>query len=188
MRTGMHGVQDIEGAAAPQDVEGAAAPQDVEGATSAQDVKTQDSRNKVNLALGGRLRALRQELGMSLSDVEQSSDGVLNAVVMGSYERGDRTVSVVRLDELATFYGVLPEDLVADLQQPVSIAARLAAALRAVPLETQVSDWHEPDSGARGVHVRMTSSAAVALLAHLEAAQLEAHHELSTADDGTDEQ
>jgi transcriptional regulator with XRE-family HTH domain len=179
----MHGVQDIEGAAAPQE-----------------DIKGQDARNKVNLALGGRLRALRQELGLSLNDVEQSSEGALNAVVMGSYERGDRTVSVVRLDELATFYGVLPEDLVADLQQPVSIAARLAAALRAMPLEAQVSEWHEPDSGARGVQVRLSSSTAVALLAHLEAAHLEAAHleaaqadaasmadpELSTDDDGAD--
>jgi transcriptional regulator with XRE-family HTH domain len=160
------------------------------GVPDIKSIKTQDSRNKVNLALGGRLRALRQELGLSLSDVEQSSDGALNAVVMGSYERGDRTVSVVRLDELATFYGVLPEDLVADLRQPVSIAARVAAALRAMPLEAQVSDWHEPESGARGVHLRMTSSSAVALLAHLEAAQLEAAlratHELSAADDGTD--
>jgi transcriptional regulator with XRE-family HTH domain len=164
--------------------------QDIEGATAPQDSKTQDSRNKVNLALGGRLRALRQELGLSLNDVEQSSGGALNAVIMGSYERGDRTVSVVRLDELATFYGVLPEDLVADLQQPVSIAARLAAALRAMPLEAQVSDWHEPDSGARGVHVRLTSSTAVALLAHLEAARMHAAGgadlELSTTHDGTD--
>lgn len=57
-------------------------------------------------ALGNRLRAIRQQQGLSLQKVEQKSQGRWKAVVIGSYERGDRAVTVARLAELAEFYGV----------------------------------------------------------------------------------
>jgi transcriptional regulator with XRE-family HTH domain len=57
-------------------------------------------------ALGGRLRAVRSQQRLSLHGVERKSDGKWKAVVVGSYERGDRAVSVSRLAELAEFYGV----------------------------------------------------------------------------------
>lgn len=61
-------------------------------------------------ALGARLRAIRQQQGLSLQGVEQKSQGRWKAVVVGSYERGDRSVTVAKLAELAEFYGVpLPE-------------------------------------------------------------------------------
>jgi transcriptional regulator with XRE-family HTH domain len=65
--------------------------------------------------LGRRLRAIRQQKGMSLHDVEEASRGQWKAAVVGAYERGDRNVTVTRLAELASFYGVpvtemLPED------------------------------------------------------------------------------
>ncbi|MEI9907898.1 MAG: helix-turn-helix domain-containing protein [Actinomycetota bacterium] len=53
-----------------------------------------------------RLRTLRKERGWSLSDVEKRSAGRITAVTLGSYERGDRTLSVKRSLELATFFGV----------------------------------------------------------------------------------
>jgi transcriptional regulator with XRE-family HTH domain len=56
--------------------------------------------------LGIRLRAIRTQQGMSLQAVERKSDGKWKAVVVGSYERGDRSVSVSRLAELSDFYGV----------------------------------------------------------------------------------
>src|SRR5262249_60241187 len=43
---------------------------------------------------------------LSLHGVERKSGGRWKAVVVGSYERGDRAVSVQRLAELAEFYGV----------------------------------------------------------------------------------
>lgn len=58
------------------------------------------------LALGARLRAIRVQQGLSLHAVERKSDGRWKAVVVGSYERGSRSVSVQRLAELAEFYGV----------------------------------------------------------------------------------
>ena len=67
-------------------------------------------------ALGARLRAVRMQQHLSLHGVEKKSGGRWKAVVVGSYERGDRTVSVQRLAELAEFYGVgvselLPREL-----------------------------------------------------------------------------
>ncbi len=57
-------------------------------------------------ALGARLRAIRAQQGLSLHGVEEKSHGRWKAVVVGSYERGDRAVTVQRLAELAEFYGV----------------------------------------------------------------------------------
>lgn len=57
-------------------------------------------------ALGARLRAIRAQQGLSLHGVEERSDGRWKAVVVGSYERGDRAISVQKLAELAEFYTV----------------------------------------------------------------------------------
>src|SRR4029079_4233653 len=57
-------------------------------------------------ALGTRLRAIRTQQGLSLHGVEEKSQGRWKAVVVGSYERGDRAVTVQKLAELADFYGV----------------------------------------------------------------------------------
>jgi transcriptional regulator with XRE-family HTH domain len=62
-------------------------------------------------ALGGRLRAIRQQQGLSLHGVEQKSQGRWKAVVVGSYERGDRAVTVQKLSELAEFYSVPVHEL-----------------------------------------------------------------------------
>jgi transcriptional regulator with XRE-family HTH domain len=62
-------------------------------------------------ALGTRLRAIRMQQHLSLHGVERKSGGKWKAVVVGSYERGDRAVSVQRLADLADFYGVPVSDL-----------------------------------------------------------------------------
>ena len=96
-------------------------------------------------ALGGRLRAIRTQQGLSLHGVEEKSRGRWKAVVVGSYERGDRAVTVQRLAELADFYGVpvselLPETpsnaasepaprLVIDLEKLSSVPAQDAGPL-----------------------------------------------------------
>lgn len=57
-------------------------------------------------ALGERLRSIRTQQGLTLQQVEERSAGTWKAVVIGSYERGDRAVSVSKLAQLAQFYGV----------------------------------------------------------------------------------
>jgi transcriptional regulator with XRE-family HTH domain len=61
--------------------------------------------------LGGRLRAIRQQQGLTLQQVEESSRGRWKAVVVGSYERGDRAVSVAKLAEISDFYNVPVSEL-----------------------------------------------------------------------------
>lgn len=56
--------------------------------------------------LGAKLRRVRLSQGLTLADVEERSGGEWKAVVVGSYERGDRAVTVARLSSLAEFYGV----------------------------------------------------------------------------------
>ena len=65
-------------------------------------------------ALGARLRAIRAQQGLSLHGVEEKSEGRWKAVVVGSYERVDRAVTVQRLAELADFYGVPVAELLPD--------------------------------------------------------------------------
>ncbi|MEX2619355.1 MAG: transcriptional regulator [Egibacteraceae bacterium] len=61
--------------------------------------------------LGDRLRAIRQQQGLTLQQVEEVSGGRWKAVVVGSYERGDRAVSVPKLAELSEFYNVPVSEL-----------------------------------------------------------------------------
>ena len=77
--------------------------------------------------LGARLRAIRTQQGLSLHGVEEKSRGRWKAVVVGSYERGDRSVTVQKLAELAEFYGVpvselLPGDAAPDAAGAVTQA------------------------------------------------------------------
>ena len=80
-------------------------------------------------ALGARLRAIRTKQHLSLHGVERKSGGKWKAVVVGSYERGDRAVSVQRLSELADFYGVPVSDLL-----PPEEANLAAGGANATPL------------------------------------------------------
>lgn len=68
--------------------------------------------------LGARLRSIRRQQGMSLADVQARSSGQWKAVVVGAYERGDRTITVAKLSELARFYGVPLADLLPAPSRP----------------------------------------------------------------------
>lgn len=65
--------------------------------------------------VGERLRAIRRQKRQSLQDVEADSHKEFKASVLGAYERGERAISVPRLQRLARFYNVpvdqlLPQD------------------------------------------------------------------------------
>lgn len=68
--------------------------------------------------LGSRLRAIRQQQGLTLQEVEDRSQGHWKAVVVGSYERGDRALSVAKLAELGKFYGVPISELLPTEETP----------------------------------------------------------------------
>jgi transcriptional regulator with XRE-family HTH domain len=53
-----------------------------------------------------QLRAIRKSKGWSLQDVEHHSNGKWKAVVVGSYERSDRAISLKKAIALMDFYQV----------------------------------------------------------------------------------
>ena len=67
--------------------------------------------------VGERLRAIRLQKGLSLHDVEQASTKEFKASVLGAYERGERSISVPRLQRLAIFYSVPVDQLLPRLAE-----------------------------------------------------------------------
>jgi len=68
--------------------------------------------------VGERLRAVRKQKRLSLQAVEAESDHVFKASVLGAYERGERTISVPRLQKLAKFYNVPVDQLLPKDSEP----------------------------------------------------------------------
>jgi transcriptional regulator with XRE-family HTH domain len=56
--------------------------------------------------IAARLRSIRLSRNLTLADVEAKSHKQLRAVALGSYERGDRTLSVKKAAQLSEFYDV----------------------------------------------------------------------------------
>ena len=75
--------------------------------------------------VGDRLRAIRKQKRLSLQEVEAQSSQEFKASVLGAYERGERALSVPRLDRLAQFYNVPIEQLL-----PREVTGMEAAALQ----------------------------------------------------------
>ncbi len=61
--------------------------------------------------VGSRLRAIRKQKRLSLQEVEATSRAEFKASVLGAYERGERAISVPRLQRLARFYRVPVDQL-----------------------------------------------------------------------------
>jgi transcriptional regulator with XRE-family HTH domain len=68
-----------------------------------------------------RLRAIRKSKGWSLQDVELLSNGKWEAVVIGSYERGDRAISLKKAISLMEFYQVPISELFPEVAPIVSL-------------------------------------------------------------------
>ena len=61
--------------------------------------------------VGERLRVIRRQKRLSLQEVEANSGDEFKASVLGAYERGERAISVPRLERLAKFYNVPVDQL-----------------------------------------------------------------------------
>ena len=61
--------------------------------------------------IAAAIKAVRKAKGLTLMDVEIKSKGIWKAVVIGSYERCDRALSVKKAVSLANFYQVPLEQL-----------------------------------------------------------------------------
>jgi transcriptional regulator with XRE-family HTH domain len=89
--------------------------------------------------VSARLRAIRTSKSLSLSDVETLSKGEIKAVVLGSYERGARALSVKRALAIADLYQIPVTQLFGD-QQPVELfnANKTVVDLRAINQRSQI--------------------------------------------------
>lgn len=59
----------------------------------------------VSMMVGQRLRDFRLKRRLTLSEVAQRSGNEFKISALGAYERGERSISVVRLERLAAVYG-----------------------------------------------------------------------------------
>ena len=78
-------------------------------------IREEDVTDGYATAVGSRLRLVRKQKKLSLQAVEANSGLEFKASVLGAYERGERSISVPRLQRLAALYDVpidqlLPKD------------------------------------------------------------------------------
>jgi len=70
--------------------------------------------------VGARLRSIRRSRSLSLSEVELLSQGELKAVVLGSYERGSRNLTIKRAIEIARIYNIPVAEILSEKSGAVS--------------------------------------------------------------------
>lgn len=70
--------------------------------------------------VGSRIRAIRREKGWSLKEFEQRSRGQIKAITLGSYERGDRSLSVETMSLIAEVLSIHPAELLRSECQPIT--------------------------------------------------------------------
>jgi transcriptional regulator with XRE-family HTH domain len=74
-------------------------------------VTSEENDAGYGIRVGQRLRAIRKQRNLSLHAVEARSAGEFRASVLGAYERGERAISVARLQRLAALYEVSVDHL-----------------------------------------------------------------------------
>jgi transcriptional regulator with XRE-family HTH domain len=85
--------------------------------------------------VGDRLRVIRRQKRLSLQDVEAASTQEFKASVLGAYERGERAISVPRLQRLARFYNVPVDQLLPGDSGPAFVDPRAGAEPDAVTID-----------------------------------------------------
>jgi transcriptional regulator with XRE-family HTH domain len=86
-----------------------------------------------SIRVGQRLREVRKQRNFSLHAVEARSDGEFRASVLGAYERGERAISVARLQRLAALYEVSVDFLLPGHQDAITLDLREGAVAGAPP-------------------------------------------------------
>jgi len=90
------------------------------------------------VALQSRLRAVRISKGLTLSQVSLQSKGSISAIALGSYERGDRSLSTQKLFEISQIYGVPVADLLSSPNKGID-SGRVIIDLRKLSLNQDLS-------------------------------------------------
>jgi transcriptional regulator with XRE-family HTH domain len=96
-------------------------------------------------ALGANLRSVRQAHGLSLQQLEEKTGGEYKAVVVGSYERGDRHITVDRLAGLCAVYGVPTWAVLPDSDRLDGLAQLVLTRARELALEPARAEELAPE-------------------------------------------
>src|SRR5258706_528874 len=95
------------------------------------------SDSAYNTAVGSRLREIRHQKRLTQHDVQRLSGAEFKASVLGAYERGERALSLPRLERLAKLYHVPVEDLLPAHETVITDHRLHEATLRTVVLDLQ---------------------------------------------------
>jgi transcriptional regulator with XRE-family HTH domain len=149
------------------------------------------------IRVGGRIRSIRRQKHLSLQHVEAASDDEFKASVLGAYERGERAISVPRLQRLARFYRVpvdqmLPRDDELGLLSANGDAPAIGVSHRPVTLDLQAIEqagghegemldrylrliqWQRGDYNGRMLTIRRDDLPMVACILHCQLEQVRA--------------
>ena len=88
------------------------------GVEELDDEQEESARIAYAQAVGARLRSMRKQMRLSLQAVEAMSEQEFKASVLGAYERGERAISVPRLQRLAKLYDVPVDQLLPPTMWP----------------------------------------------------------------------
>lgn len=97
--------------------------------------------------VGEVLRDARQQRGLTLRQVMERSEGRFKPSVIGGYERGERSISLARFFELARFYGIPADRLMAQALEHLDPAARQETVLDLGRLELVRDDIGDAVNG-----------------------------------------
>ena len=90
-------------------------------------------------AIAKAVRSIRKQKGLTLKEVEEISGGKWKSVVIGSYERCDRTLSLKRAIALAEFYQVPLDQLLGFGSAKRDLESRIIIDIRKVNESTERS-------------------------------------------------
>ena len=107
-----------------------------------------------SVRVGRRLRDLRTARGWSLADVSDLTGGNIAVANIGAWERGDRSVPVYRLADLADIYGVPVGSLIPGAEDP--LPARSAASEFAAEMSLSRDDLGRYVLAASGPRLTVT--------------------------------
>lgn len=82
-----------------------------------------------------RIRSLREARNLTLQETSDKSGGLISAIALGSYERGDRSISAKKLLQIAEIYGV-PVTALFEEPQKIATPGRTTFDLRRVNTAT----------------------------------------------------
>ena len=107
------------------------------GGEELDDEQEESARIAYAHAVGARLRSMRKQMRLSLQAVEAMSEQEFKASVLGAYERGERAISVPRLQRLAKLYDVPVDQLLPPDDAAVTRWGAAGSTVDVIPLNAK---------------------------------------------------